>query len=113
MATLPSQFSSLEVFVPGWAHSTELARSEKRWIASQEDYQSFYDAMLPLLDDVLEYLDQFELGRIPADALPLYHLALAFSEAAPHVELYECSNHVPNSFDASRFVAAHGEKADR
>ncbi len=113
MAALPSQFSSLEVFVPGWAHATELARSEKRWKASRDEYQSFYDVMLPLLDEVLEYLDQFELNKVPADTLPLYHLALAFSEAAPHVELYQCSNHVPNSFDASRFVAAHGDEADR
>ena len=69
--------------------------------------------MLPLLDQVLEYLDRYQPGAIPDPALPLYYLALAFAEAAPHNELYECSNTVPNSFEAHRFVAAHGEIKDR
>ena len=112
MSLLPGKFSILESFVADWGHATELARSEKRWSASEEEYRSFYNAMLPLLDEILEYLDQYELGKIPESSLPLYHLALAFSEAAPHVELYDCSNHVPNSFDASKFVAAHGDIVD-
>ena len=69
--------------------------------------------MLPLLDQVLEYLDQFKPGQVLEHALPLYYLALAFAEAAPHNELYDCSNTVPNSFEAHRFVAAHGELVDR
>ena len=52
-------------------------------------------------------------GEVPEPALPLYYLALAFAQAAPHNELYDCSNTVPNSFEAYRFVAAHGEVADR
>ena len=112
MSSLPQAFSSIESFVSEWAHATELERSKKRWAASPEEYQAFYDAVFPLLDDILTYLDQFQLGNMPEEALSLFHLALAYSEAAPHVELYKCSNHVPNSFDASRFVAAHGDEVD-
>ena len=113
MALLPEQFSSLEPLAGTWAFPTELQRSQQRWVATADDYREFYEAMLPLLDQVLEYLDQFKPGKVPDQALPLYYLALAFAEAAPHNELYDCSNTVPNSFEACRFVAAHGEVADR
>ena len=113
MALLPEQFSQLESLAETWALPTELQRSQRRWTATADDYRHFYKAMLPLLDQVLDYLDQYQPGAIPDPALPLYHLALAFAEAAPHNELYECSNTVPNSFDAHRFAAAHGEETDR
>ena len=113
MALLPEQFSQLESLAGTWALPTELQRSERRWAAGPDDYRRFYEAMLPALDQVLDYLDRYEPGNIPEPALPLYRLALAFAEAAPHNELYECCNTVPNSFDARRFVAAHGEVTDR
>lgn len=113
MTLLPEQFSQLESLAETWALPTELQRSQQRWIATPEDYRRFYQAMLPVLDEVLDYLDQYQPDAISEPALPLYHLALAFAEAAPHNELYDCSNTVPNSFDAHRFVAAHGETEDR
>ena len=113
MAALPGQFSDLESFAETWALPTELQRSRQRWAAGPDDYRRFYEAMLPLLDEVLNYLDQFKPGKLPESVLPLYHLALAFAEAAPHNELYDCSNKIPNSFAAHRFVAAHGEIIDR
>ena len=112
MSSLPTQFASLEPFVEDWALASELQRSEQRWSASVKEYEALYELMLPLLDDVLAYLDQYKVGEIPDEALALFHLALAFAEAAPHNELYECANQVPNSFSARRFVAAHGEEID-
>lgn len=112
MAILPEQFSQLESLAGTWALPTELQRSQQRWIATPDDYRRFYEVMLPVLDEVLDYLDQYQPGAIPEPALPLYYLALAFAEASPHNELYDCSNKVPNSFDAHRFVAAHGETID-
>ena len=113
MSALSAKFATLEPFVASWSLETELQRSQRRWTATVEDYQDFYNAMLPMLDDVLAYLDKFKLGEIPENARALYHLTLAFAEAAPHNELYNCANEVPNSFAASRFVAAHGEQIDR
>ena len=110
---LPKKFAALEPFVDLWAFDTELQRSQRRWSASEQEYRDFYNAMMPVLDEVLDYVDQYELGKIADEALALYHLALAFAEAAPHNELYECANQVPNSFTASRFIAAHGDNKDR
>ena len=113
MNLLPQKFSALAAYVPLWALATELQRSQRRWSATEKEFQAFYDAMLPVLDDVLAYLDQYKLDEIPQEAQALYHLALAFAEAAPHNELYACANEVPNSFSASRFIAAHGEQIDK
>ncbi len=113
MSLLPDKFTQLELHVNTWSYPSELERSQQRWRASVPEFQSFYDAMLPVLDDVMDYLDQYEVDAIPEEALALYHLALAFAEAAPHNELYECANEVPNSFAASRFIAAHGAQIDK
>ena len=113
MAVLPEQFAQLEALAETWALPTELQRSQQRWAAGADDYRRFYEAMLPVLDQVLDCLDQFELGKMTGTTLTLYYLALAFAEAAPHNELYDCSNTIPNSFAAQRFVAAHGEVINR
>lgn len=105
-------FQDLERFLPIWGLSTETARSERRWISSPEEFREFYEATLPRLDELLAYLDQFPLGNLPNEAKPLYHLALAFAEVAPHCELYGDSNKVPNSFSAERFQAAFGMRED-
>jgi hypothetical protein len=113
MAALPAQFAALEPFVAAWAHATEGARSKRRWAASPAEHQAFYDAMLPRLDELLDYFARFEAGAVPEDARALYHLALAFAEAAPHVELYRGAAEVPNSFAASRFIADHADVEER
>lgn len=112
MTSLPEQFRDLEAFVPLWAFASEDARSEKRWASSPADYDSFYAATIDRIGAIMAYLDQFPVNAIPEHARPLYHLALAFAEASPHVEMYKSSSKVPNSFDARRFVAAHGANPD-
>lgn len=112
MSELPQGFNELEVFVSAWAQPTENQRSHKRWVSTVGDFKSFYEAMMPRLKDILAYLDQYEVGAIPERNLSLYHLALAFAESSPHVEMYKGSAKVPNSFDASRLEAAKGNVKD-
>ena len=109
MATLPSAFAALEPFVDDWALPTEDARSVRRWASSPDDFRAFYDAMQPRMEEVLAHLDQYPIDAMPDEARPLFRLGLAFAEMAAHVELYKCANKVPNSFDQSRFIAAHGD----
>ncbi len=112
MSALPAEFAALEPFVQRWALATENARSAQRWAATPADFQAFYDAGLPLLPQLVAVFEGIEPGRVPAELLTLYHLSLALAEVAPHVELYSGASEVPNSFAGSRFVAAHGERAD-
>lgn len=111
-ADLQQQFAELAPFIATWARPCEQARSEVRWEMDAEGYTAFYEAMMPRLDELFALVDRYELGALPDEALPFFHLLLAFAEAAPHCELYGGSNRVPNSFDAARFVAAHGFEPD-
>lgn len=112
MVALPAKYAELEKFVPIWALPTENARSERRWTSSPQEFQSFYDALLPRLDEILADLDRYPVDKVPEEAKALYYLVLAFAEAAPHVEMYGGSAEVPNSFDARRVVARHGNVPD-
>ena len=112
MSTLPKQFSSLEPFVPLWAFATENERSAKRWVSSPAEYKEFYNAAMPQIEAIMAHLDSFPLDAMPAPEKTLFHLALAFAEAAPHVEMYKAAAEVPNSFAAHRFTADFGAIAD-
>lgn len=112
MDALPHKYRDLEPFVPIWAHATENARSQQRWASSPADFQAFYGAMLPRIEEALTDLDRYPPDAIPDEAKPLYRLVLAFAEVAPHVEMYGGSAEVPHSFPASRVRAKHGAVAD-
>ncbi len=112
MQKLPAEFSDLERLVPTWALETENKRSEIRWHSTPADFQDIYDAMLGRIDEIMDYLDGKGFDGLDDESRTLYHLALAFAEASPHVEMYKGDSKVPNSFDAERVVAAHGDIVD-
>lgn len=109
---LPVRFGQLEYLAEKWALPTETQRSARRWSASAEEFQEFYDAMVPLINEILAYLDQFSLDAMPEDAIALFHLSLSLAESAPHVEFYKGAAKVPHSFDARRMLATRGDAPD-
>ncbi len=109
---LPALFANLEYLVERWALPTENQRSTKRWSTSREEFQELYDAMVPRINEILDYLDQFSLEEMPEDATVLFHLSLALAEAAPHIEFYKGAAKVPHSFDARRMLATRGDAPD-
>lgn len=108
---LPKSFEPLEPLVAGWALPTQNTRQHHRIHASRGELRAFYEAMLPRIEDILEYVDRYPLGQLPPDASRLFWLALSLAEVAPHIELYGGNPKVPYSFDESRFIADHGELA--
>lgn len=108
--SLPPEFADLEALAAIWALPTENERSALRWRSSKADFQALYDAVAPRLDAMLIALDSHPLAAMPPAFQRLLHLALAFAEATPHVELYKGANQVPISFDNSRFTAEHGDQ---
>lgn len=111
MATiLPKPFADLEVFVADWSLATQRERERQRSASTAGELTTLYQVLLPRLDAVLEYLNQYELGRLPADAKRLFYLSLSFAEVAPFVECYKGEPRVPNSFDESRFIAVHADR---
>lgn len=106
---LPSAFADLAPFARKWARPTENARSEIRWAATAADFAAFYQAVMPRLPEILDYLGTVPLQGMDEAQTNLFCLAAAFAEAAPHHELYGGSPDVPFSFSASRFVPGHGD----
>jgi hypothetical protein len=103
--SLPERFSDLAGF-SRWALATEAARGQQRRDSSLDEIRRFYDAMLPRLMAVLEYLNEFPLGRMPESESRLLNLSFAFAEIAPFIEQYGRTI-IPENFDERRFVPAH------
>lgn len=103
---LPSQFKDLTRFVDGWLFETQMERTEKRLTSSMEVITEFYDAMLPRIQEILDYLDQYTLQDLPSDAKALLALAYSLSEIAPAVEMFK-QPYVTPTFDARNFLPTH------
>lgn len=102
---LPTAFADLEPFI-AWSLATESERQRKRMSSSMADIQTFYDAILPRMDAVIAYLDQFPLNAMPAEAQRLLHLTFSLAEIAAAVELFKQAS-VADGYDAARFVPTH------
>jgi len=101
----PEPFRDLEPLA-GWALETEVERNRKRLASTMAEIQAFYDAMLPRMEAVIDYLNQFPLEAMPADAQRLLHLTFSLAEVSTAVELFKQPG-VVDGYDARRFVAAH------
>ncbi len=99
---LPEPFRALEPYLE-WSLASEVERSAKRQASAYAEIQSFYDAMMERMEEILPYLEQFSPGDAPADAERLFLLTLSLAEVAPAVEYFGQAS-VVDGFDASRFV---------
>lgn len=102
---LPDGFEDLEQYLD-WSLPTERQRNQKRWAATMEDTEAFYNAMLEQSSDALDYLNQFELGDLTEPQSNLLNLCLAFVEASISVEMYEESQ-PKYVFPIERFIPLH------
>ena len=103
---LPATFSDLEPFAE-WSLATEPERNRKRMSSTMNEIVTFYNVMLSHADAVFDYLNQFPLETLPADAQRLLYLTLALAEVAPAVELYKQPG-VIDGYDPRRFIPMHG-----
>lgn len=102
MKLLPSEFADLEPLAAEWALPTEAKRAAKRHASDIAYIQTFYDSLLPRLDDVLSYLAKVPLDNLSDSQKRLLDLSLAFCEIATAVELYR-QPAVVDGFEPSRF----------
>jgi hypothetical protein len=69
-------FSALAPYISEWGLPSVSARIEKRVTSSIEELQGFHAAMLPRLQEIIEFLNQFPLNEIPEEHQPLKNAAL-------------------------------------
>ena len=110
-SSLPEPFADLESLAADWSLATQRERERKRLASTADDLKAVYDALLPRLDAMLEYLNASRLDALPADAQRLFFLTLSFAEIAPFVECYRGEPRAPDSFDESRFHALHADRS--
>jgi hypothetical protein len=101
---LPESFGDLEQFAARWALPTENDRHARRLASTMTELQSFYDAMLPRIDAILAYLNDFPLESLQDEARTLLNLSLSLAEIAPAVELFG-QVEVPDAYDSRRITA--------
>lgn len=104
--TLPGQFSAFEGLAREWALPTEEARVRKRLSSSMGEIRAFYDAILPHVEEMLVYLNQFPLDEMPPEAMRLLYLCFSLAEVSLAVEWWGEPG-VPDGYDPARWKAVH------
>ncbi len=62
--SLPAQFSDLAGFTEKWLLPQEAQRHSCRLAAPLEELKSLYDAMLPRMDEIIGYLDRYDIKSL-------------------------------------------------
>ncbi|CAE6784143.1 hypothetical protein R69927_04081 [Paraburkholderia domus] len=103
---LPEGFESLAPFVHVWALETETERNTQRHTVGMDAILAFRDAILPQVDDVVAYLNQYALGTLDEhpEAMTMMYLLLSLAEIAPAIEFYNQPS-VIDGYESSRFRA--------
>lgn len=99
---LPSDFHDLEHWAARWALPTEATRNRMRVNSEYHQVEAFYQALLPRMEAVLDYLQKFSTDALPAPVQQLMYLGCAFMEVAPAVELFK-EPRVTDGFAPERF----------
>lgn len=111
---LPHPFADLQPWVAEWALTTERDRFRKLHSVTLSQLKAFYDAMLPRMDEVLPYLNQYSIGSMPPDAQMLFDLSMTFAETAHPVDLKWNDVDFPQAYDWDKFefrtVSAEGDR---
>ncbi len=102
--SLPGEFSDLQPWAARWALSSEGARYHARCDAEYVDLLTFYEATLPRMEAVMDYLaNQPNDGSAAPEIQRLADLGCAFMEVATSVEVWKSPDPMPGRFDWRRF----------
>ncbi len=100
---LPDEFSGLEDLAATWALQSERDRHTTRLNAEFGQLKQLYDAVLPRIEEIATYLDQFPMDGLPTPQQNLLNLSFSCMEVALPVEAHGQST-VPGGFDSARFM---------
>ncbi|MES2492237.1 MAG: hypothetical protein V4579_03030 [Pseudomonadota bacterium] len=85
---LPPAFAELQGFVDHWARATTNKRVAARSVLSQSDIRTFYDAMVPRLNEAIDYIDSVGLHSLTPEAETLTRLVLGLGQASIAIEIH-------------------------
>jgi hypothetical protein len=105
---LPADFADLEQYADIWALPDSASRGAKRRTSTMEEIRRFYDAAVARIDPIMTYLNRYQDGPMPGEAICLLNLALALAEVSRSVEQYGAPG--TEGLDESRFELLHEPK---
>lgn len=110
-SALPPAFAVLEPYVEAYALPDENARFRKRIAASMEELRGFYDAILPHMDAIMQYLQGCPAQGLPAADEALLRLALSYAEVSRVFEVWQQQDVRADFFDPARLHCVGFEAA--
>lgn len=110
--SLPAAYKSLECFAREWILPTQTARQAKRLESDFADLRAFYDAMTPLMPQILAEFETRPLAELTAEESNLLQLSYALAMIAPAVEFFG-QTAVVCGFDSRKFLPTHEAVANR
>ena len=109
---LPERYRQLERFAEEWILPSQTARQAKRLASDMADLHAFYDAMTPLMPEILAEFEKRPLGELNEEEKNLLQLSYALAMIAPAVEFFG-QPAVTCGFDARKFLPTHEPVANR
>ena len=100
--TLPAAFAALQPYVDTWALADENSRIHKRVNAPMEELRAFYDAILPHMEAVMQYLQGCPVQGLPPADEALLRLALSYAEVSRVFEVWQQQDVRADFFDPAR-----------
>ena len=101
--------SSLGRFIEKWGHlGTMAARLEERCVTPFQELKEFRTAILPFLEPLLDYLDQFPPDELPVEVVPIANTVLAINECDKAVTHWRASM-LADALDPREFVEKKNE----
>ncbi len=107
---MPAGFAELEPLVADWALETQAEREARRLKSNSAELRSVYDAIFPYVPRIMEAVDQYPIGQLPAP-----NMAACFHWRFPSLKLHRTWNSIRgdilviHDFDERRFDARHGK----
>ena len=87
-----SDFSELGKYLDEWGLDSAHERLRKRSEATLEESNEFYEAIVPRLEEIIVFLNQFPVDKIPNEYKSLANMALAICEVDDAINLWKSSN---------------------
>lgn len=109
---LPERYRQLERFAEEWILPSQTARLTKRLASKFADLRALYDAMTPLLPEILVEFNNRPISELTAEENNLLELSYSLAMIAPAVEFFG-QPAVACGFDARKFLPTHEPVANR
>jgi len=81
--------AELRPYIDRWAVATQEEREIRRRRATAAELKTFYEAIVPNLEDIIEVLNLLPLNEMPDNARLLMNLTLSLAEIAPPLPAME------------------------